>query len=105
MPELVRFDAGHGSSLVVEVTDRDYGVEQVSRGENGVIQAGKNLEDALSEAKPALQAIEKTLEQLAPRAWEVEFGIKLNAETGIVVAKTALEGHFTVKLSWEGHEH
>ena len=81
------------------------GLNKYHEEKNGVIQAGKNLEDALSEAKPALQAIEKTLEQLAPRAWEVEFGTKLNAETGYVVANTALQGHFTVKLSWEGHEH
>jgi Trypsin-co-occurring domain 1 len=38
--------------------------------------------------------------QLAPDEHEIEFGIKLNAEAGVVVAKSAVEGHFSVKLLW-----
>jgi hypothetical protein len=105
LSELVRFETGPGRSLTVEVADNDYyGVEQISRDPRGIIQAGKTLEDSLSESIPALQAVEKALSKLAPHAWEVEFGIKLNAEAGMIVAKTALEGHFTVKLSWKEQE-
>ena len=31
---------------------------------------------------------------------EIEFGVKLNAAAGAVIAKTSAEGHLTVKLTW-----
>lgn len=99
MSELVRFDTGTGS-IVVEVADDDYGVEQVTRGSDEVIEAGKDIQDAISAVRPTLDGIIKTLKAVAPKAGEIEFGIKLNAEAGVVVAKTAVEGHFTIRLSW-----
>jgi hypothetical protein len=42
---------------------------------------------------------------LRPDGIEVEFGVKLNAEAGAVIAKSAVEGHFTVKLSWDRGSH
>lgn len=38
---------------------------------------------------------------MAPDEVTVEFGIKLGAETGIVVAKGSTEVHFTVTLCWK----
>ncbi|MFE2032629.1 CU044_2847 family protein [Streptomyces scopuliridis] len=37
---------------------------------------------------------------LKPDGVELEFGVKLMAEAGAVIAKTSAEGHMTVKLSW-----
>lgn len=36
----------------------------------------------------------------APDEVEVAFGVKLVAQAGAVVAKTATEGHFVVRLRW-----
>jgi len=30
----------------------------------------------------------------------VEFGVRLTAEAGAVIAKSSVEGHLTVKLTW-----
>jgi hypothetical protein len=30
----------------------------------------------------------------------IKFGVKLDAEVGAVIAKTGVEGHFEVKLTW-----
>jgi hypothetical protein len=30
----------------------------------------------------------------------LEFGVKLAGEAGAIIAKTAAEGHFIVKLTW-----
>ena len=35
-----------------------------------------------------------------PDAVELEFGVKLTAETGAIIAKGAAEGHLVVRLSW-----
>ncbi|CAM5742471.1 hypothetical protein SALBM311S_04586 [Streptomyces alboniger] len=31
---------------------------------------------------------------------EIEFGVKLAAETGAIIAKGSAEGHLVVKLTW-----
>ncbi|KOX03392.1 hypothetical protein ADK65_07570 [Streptomyces sp. NRRL B-1140] len=102
MAELVRFDGPDGASLMVEVEDDDAGLELISRDPNGVVRAGRRLEEALASVRPALRSVVDSVAALAPDAYEVEFGMKLNAESGVVVARTALEGHFSVRLQWSG---
>ena len=48
--------------------------------------------------------INNTIEALPvkPSQVEVEFGIKLVAETGAIIAKASGEVNFKVKLAWEG---
>lgn len=104
MTEVVRFDGPDGSALQVEVDEDDGsgGRLPVGRGREpgGVVHAGQRLEDALAHVRPSLQAVADAVRSLAPDAYEVEFGMKFNAESGVVIAKTAMEGHFTVKLQW-----
>lgn len=102
MPEVVRFEGPGGSALQVEVSDDAPGLERISRDhEPGeVVRAGRRLEDALAHVRPSLRAVADTVRSLAPDSYEVEFGMKFNAESGVVIAKTAMEGHFTVKLQW-----
>jgi hypothetical protein len=85
---------------MVEVAENDYGVERVAREDGGVLQATEKLEDALGQAMPALRSVVHSIHSLAPDEAAIEFGITLSAEAGVVVAKTAVEGHFTVTLSW-----
>lgn len=100
MSELLRFDTRGGSWLLVEVDDDSPGVESVARDANGVVTASTRLEEAVSQIRPAIQTVLTTLRELTPDQCDIEFGIKLTAEAGVVVAKSAVEGHFTVKLGW-----
>jgi predicted nucleic acid-binding Zn-ribbon protein len=100
MAELVRFTGPDGASLLVEVEDDAPGLERISRDSGGVVQAGRRLEDALEAVRPAIRSVVDSVRTLAPDEYEVEFGMKLNAESGVVIAKTAVEGHFAVKIHW-----
>lgn len=100
MTELVRFTAEDGSGVVVEVDDDSPGVEQISRDDKGIAEAAQRIETAFSAVKPAIRSVVDMLKQLGPDEHEVEFGLKLTAETGAIVARTAAEAHFTVKLHW-----
>lgn len=103
MSELVRFETGQGNWLLVEMDDEAVGVDRVARREpDGVIVASSRLEEAVAQIKPAIRSVLATLRELAPDEHEIEFGIKLTAEAGVVVAKTAMEGHFTVRMGWRG---
>lgn len=99
MNELIRFETAQGPALI-EVELDSYGVEHVSRDANGVIESGRRLDEALQAARPAIDAVVHTVQKILPDGFEIEFGIKLNAEAGVIVAKTAAEGHFTVRLNW-----
>ena len=35
-----------------------------------------------------------------PDEVEIEFGVKLNAEAGALIARTGTEGHFQVTVRW-----
>lgn len=100
MSELLRFRAGEDGVIVVEADPSDAGVQRVGRG--GVVDVKRRFEDALTDIQHAAAAALAVFRDgdLKPDGVELEFGIKLNAEAGAVIAKTSLEGHLTVKLSW-----
>src|SRR5437773_9060251 len=99
MSELARFETEDGAALLVEV-EETFGVERVARNDRGFLQAGQRLEEAFAAARPAIETVAKAVGRLAPGEHEIEFGITLNAETGVILARTAIEGHFTVKMKW-----
>jgi hypothetical protein len=100
MTEAVRFQLEDGSTVLVEAADDDFGVERVSRATDGVVEATERLEQALGSVRDAAKASIEALRTLSPQKVELEFGVKLNAEAGALIARTAAEGHFVVKVTW-----
>ncbi len=100
MTEVVRFQVGDDSSVLIEVDEDAFGVERVSRGPDGVVEAGRRLTEALGSVRDAAQASIDVLHTLSPDGLELQFGVKLAGEAGAIIAKTAAEGHFSVKLTW-----
>ncbi len=41
------------------------------------------------------------LHEIAPDETTVEFGLKMAGETGMIIARGAMEVNFTVSLSWK----
>lgn len=62
---------------------------------------------ALGQAMGTIQALaNRTTETLAklpnpPSSFELEFGLKMDAEAGALVSKSAEEGNLRVKLMWK----
>ncbi|MBD2256181.1 CU044_2847 family protein [Pseudanabaena sp. FACHB-2040] len=83
-------------------------------GAQGVMRAGglNTMElatksaQALSQAMGAIQTLAnrttETINQLPqkPSEFELEFGIKIDAEAGAIVSKSGSEGNLRVKLVW-----
>jgi len=66
-----------------------------------VAKAQVTLEQALTKLKPSLQKIMHTLKELSPDETEVEFGLKIGGETGVIIAKGTAEVNFTIRMSWK----
>lgn len=83
--------------------------EGFQRGGEGLVSAGEKeknfaFKSAISSVKPLAEDLISVLTSLSkqPDEVEVKFGIKLNAEAGVIVAKTATEAHFEICLKWSG---
>lgn len=89
-------------TVLVEADGDQPGARPVSRGGNSLVRAGQTLDEALVGIRAAAESALAVFRggALRPDAVELEFGVKLTAEAGAVIAKTAVEGHLTVKLSW-----
>jgi Trypsin-co-occurring domain 1 len=102
MGELLRFELDGGGAVLVEVADDEPGIEQAARVDELVVKARVSLEQALDQVRAVANAAVARLRDLAeqPQQIQVEFGIRLNAEAGAVIARTQAEGHLQVTLTW-----
>lgn len=104
MSEVLRLRIDDGSSVLVEAWEPvDSGIERVGRVQDAVTEAGNTLQEAVLRLRPALEAIVTGMRGLAssPDKVKVEFGIKLTAEAGVVVAKASTEANFKVSVEWD----
>jgi hypothetical protein len=110
MAELVglQVDAHGKDLLVVEVDDEEPsgGLVLASAPDpgKGIAKAQVTLEEALDKLKPSLRKIAHLLKELSPEEAEVEFGLKIGGETGVIVAKGTAEVNFVVRMTWRGGE-
>jgi hypothetical protein len=74
-------------------------------GERTIHDARVRFEDALAHVRKAAQVALRTFRENSndsakPDEVEIEFGVKFGTEAGAIIAKTSLEGQFTVRLKW-----
>ncbi|MEU9557312.1 CU044_2847 family protein [Streptomyces fumanus] len=101
MDGLVEFKTEDGAQVVVEAVDEESGARLVSRGD-GPAQAARTFENALEGVRAAADSALRVFRSgaLRPDAVELEFGVRLSAEAGAVIAKGSTEGHLVVRLTW-----
>ncbi|MGW4378769.1 CU044_2847 family protein [Kitasatospora sp. NPDC004531] len=105
--QLVRVPLGGpedaGGHVVLEVDTAAAGIVRAARPGEIAATATRTLTESFDQVRGAAAALLERLTTLPspPSSVEVELGVKINAEAGAVIAKTAAEGNFTVKLTWE----
>ncbi|MGW1145278.1 CU044_2847 family protein [Streptomyces sp. NPDC002454] len=103
MDELVEFRTEEGARVLVSVDPRGgTGARPVGRGDRGPEQVARTFEASLAGVGAAASAALRVFRDgsLAPDSVEIEFGVKLTAETGAVIVRGGAEGHLLVRLSW-----
>lgn len=106
MPELARFTLHGQRSVVFEIDDNGDGIRQAGLARKGkVLDTQQAFETRLSDIRAAASAALSILkEDLRPDEVTLRFGIKMTAEAGAVVARTAVEGNMEVEMSWHRDE-
>ncbi|MBN0044752.1 hypothetical protein JS756_11655 [Streptomyces actuosus] len=101
MDGLVEFKTAEGAVVAVEADEEASGARLVARGD-GTVQATRTFENALDGVRSAAESALRVFRDgsLQPDGVEIEFGVKLSAEAGAIIAKGTTEGHLVVKLTW-----
>jgi hypothetical protein len=100
---LIEFPLEDGSSIWVEVRDTETGgLVPAARGDLPA-RAAQTFESALERVRPAAQTVIQKLRDLpdTPDEIEVEFGLKLSAEAGAIIAAGGVEANYRVVLKWK----
>ncbi len=102
MAELVRFALGETSSVIFEIDESEQGIGQVGRHDGKVRDLPTAFEDRLSAIHDAAAKTLAVLRgNLDPHEVRLTFGIKMTAEAGAVIARTAIEGNLGVEMLWK----
>jgi hypothetical protein len=105
MTELVRFPLEDGGCVLAEIDRADLSAEAVvlAAAEPGraVATATQTLESGLRALRPVVGGLVGVLREAGPSGIDVEFGVKLGGETGVILAKGTAEVSFKVTLHWE----
>lgn len=104
MAELLKFQSPNGAGILVEVEELTTG--PVTRGGRSsraaVAQAGESLEQVLSGLGPTVKGIVSELREAAdwPDEVEVEFAVKISADSNAIIARAGGEANFRIALRW-----
>lgn len=107
MKQLIEFPLEDGTSILVETEAAEgSGVVRAARSEGVPEKARQTFEAALEKIRPAAGVIIQKLRTLhdAPDEITVEFGLKMSAEAGAIVAAGGVEANYTVTLKWKKEE-
>lgn len=101
MGTLVEFEVSPGHEVLVETDDIGEGWMPVDRGDDGIVRAAGRFTDHLDCIREAAaEALATFQKRLNPDEIKLSFGIKITAEAGAVIARSALEGNLGLELVW-----
>jgi hypothetical protein len=104
MADLVEFKLEDGSSVLIEtesVSGRP--VTRGGRATEMISTAEDTFEQALGRMGPTSAVIIERFREMAqqPDEIEIEFGVKISAEAGAIIAKTSGEANFRIAVRWK----
>jgi hypothetical protein len=100
---------GDGGTILVraltpEVPDDDDGPILAGRHteqfRDRVVDASQTMQEMLAPVSTLSRAMLEQFKESRPDSVEVEFGVELSAETGVVLASVSGAFHLQVKLTW-----
>jgi hypothetical protein len=103
MTYILEYLLENGSIVRLDVNSVDASDGVRGRRVGFLTRAEETFEAALDSLRPAVEAITRKLTnfQNVPDEIGVEFGVRLSAEAGAIIASTSADAHITVKLGWK----
>jgi cysteine sulfinate desulfinase/cysteine desulfurase-like protein len=100
--QLVSVPLESGGTIIVESSQRIGPVTRGGRGEDAITTGTRTLEGALGSIAPAAQSIiERLREAAAPETISLEFGLSVNASSGMIIASSSIDANIKISLTWQ----
>lgn len=100
----MRFESEQGGAVLVEVAEPAAGgpVTRGGRPAAMISDAGESLEQVLGRIGPVVQGVVSKLRESAdwPEQVEVEFAVKISADSNVIIARAGGEANFRVLMRW-----
>jgi Trypsin-co-occurring domain 1 len=102
VPDLISFPLDGDDAVLVEVDLDRPEIGPVSRAGDLVRSAAMSFDGALAHIRKAASIALANFRdaELRPDEVQIEFGVALNAQAGAVIARTGVDGHLKVQLTW-----
>jgi hypothetical protein len=103
MKRIIEYELEDGGSILVEVdVPEGGGFERVNRRDE-ITKASISFDKALEQVRPVAQKVISKLRDITDPPDEIvlEFGLKLGAQAGMVLASADAEANYTVTLTWK----
>lgn len=102
MKRLIAYKLENGQTVSIQVDEPELAKPTtVGLSWPGKQDSELTWEDALKNVKPATEAIINTVQGLAPKHYQVEFGLTFSADAGAIIASASVEANFQVTLTWD----
>jgi len=103
MTRMIEVPLDNGESVRIEVTDDSGAIDRVGRGRDALDASAATLQRALAQVRPAAEAVLESMREMPEAADKiaVQFGVKITAEAGAVIARAATEANFSVTVEWK----
>jgi hypothetical protein len=103
MPELARIPLEGGGSILVEAPAALDGPVKAGRIGDAlhIPELPVSLQQSLSQVADTARAALDQLRKVSPAEIEVEFGVDLAVQAGVVITKSTGNCHLKVKLAWK----
>ncbi|WP_051450301.1 CU044_2847 family protein [Actinospica robiniae] len=100
----VEVPLSQGRAFLVE-GDVEAGVVRAGRGRDAIAAGAESFQESLAKVGQIAEMIVQRFAAATrgPDRIRAEFGIKLSAETGMVVVKGTADAHFVLELEWTRH--
>ena len=104
--ELTRDRSAGSPQIFVEIKEYPSevgGIDPASPLEGVIDHARQTFDKVMDNIKETTEAVATKLSQLdvKPNEFEVEFGVALKSESGIIITSGAVEANFKITLKWK----
>jgi hypothetical protein len=100
MRNLIKFPLAGGDCVLVEPAHPPEGPQPAAGG--GIAQQARmGFEEAAGRLRPIAHVLLEQLKDLGADELKLEFAVGFSAEAGMVLAKSAAEGHCKLALVWK----
>jgi hypothetical protein len=97
---LVRVPLEGGGAILFEAASESAGPVKAGRTGEAVRDLPGTVQQALAPVRETARAVLDQLRQAGPGEVEVEFGVDLSAEAGVVITKSQAAFHLKVRVLW-----